>query len=351
MDWVHFSVFQLFPWIQLFHLTICKIQFDHIHSYCYCYFTFFFQQSQFNYQNVQRALVAFTVNLCFIRFPSPLVTNPVGFQSLAVCRTPSMYLVPWKENPLNTSVPNYLARRHCFCGMMSILTRLNAIVINTGNCNSIPLLWCIQINISMSIVWPYCSFIRFNFHIQFSISFFWYAYIQNTSTNRQESMNSSPHNSVRCHFSWQEACSWKTSTQLYTRRGTWHFFALRDKSPRTQIITTHYGVVSQDKDVLGRPVSSTAVAVVHDISLLCLTWGQNSYYYQYHYAQLPWQEARSWRVCLRYTASRPTPKFHYSMINTSWAIKLLFSHYISLHSMRDSLLYFENNSHYDSCYV
>jgi hypothetical protein len=46
-------------------------------------------------------------------------------------------------------------------------------------------------------------------------------------------MNSSPHNSVRCRFSWQEARSWKASTQLSTRRGTWHFLALRDKSPHS----------------------------------------------------------------------------------------------------------------------
>ena len=100
-------------------------------------------------------------------------------------------------------------------------------------------------------------------------------------------MNSSPHNSLRCRVSWQEARSWKTSTQLYTGRGTFHFFALHDKSPHTQVITTHYGVISQDKDIRGRPVSSTPVVAVHDTSLLCLTWVHNSHYYQYHYVQLP----------------------------------------------------------------
>ena len=152
MDWVQFSVFQLFPWIQLFHSTICKMQFDQIHSYCY--FTFPFQRSQFNYQNVQRALAAFTINLSSIHFPSPLVTKPLGFQPLAVCRTPSMHLVPWKEYPLNTSVLNYLTQHHCLCCTVSIITRLNAIVINMGNCNSIPILLCIRINVSRSIAWP-----------------------------------------------------------------------------------------------------------------------------------------------------------------------------------------------------
>jgi hypothetical protein len=306
MDWVQFSVFQLFPWIQLFHSTICKMQFDQIHSYCY--FTFPFQRSQFNYQNVQRALAAFTINLSSIQFPSPLVTKPLGFQPLAVCRTPSMHLVPWKEYTLWTH--QYPTISH-------------SITVSAVRCQSSPG-WTLSSSTWETAI-PYRYYYAFEStsvgplfglnvpsFVSTSIPNFWYhsfdtliyKILQPTDKSQWTQVLTTQY-VVASHDKKLVLGRLVRSSPLVEVLDTSSLCVTR---VRTQIITTHYGAIPQDADVLGRPVSSTPV-VVHDTSLLCLTWVQNSHYCQYRYAQLPWWEAHSWRVCPRHTASRRLRQF------------------------------------------